>query len=236
MDQQLTAGIRIEGLAKRFVLHNQGGIVLNVLDDIDLTVRAGECVALNGPSGTGKSTLLRCLYGNYRTDIGGVFISHEGRDVDIAGAAPRTILEIRRKTLGYVSQFLRVVPRVAAIDVVAEPLRLAGIEAEIARAQAAVMLERLNIPERLWSLAPATFSGGEQQRVNIARGFIVDFPIMLLDEPTSALDAENRQVVVGIIKDRVAAGASIIGIFHDAEVRGQVATRLYNMPMRMQAA
>jgi len=236
MDQQLTAGIRIEGLAKRFVLHNQGGIVLNVLDEIDLTVGPGECIALNGPSGTGKSTLLRCLYGNYRTDIGRVLVSHEGRDVDIAGAAPRTILEIRSKTLGYVSQFLRVIPRVAAIDVVAEPLRLAGVEAEIARAQAAVMLERLNIPERLWSLAPATFSGGEQQRVNIARGFIVDFPIMLLDEPTSALDAENRQIVVGIIKDRVAAGASIIGIFHDAEVRGQVATRLYNMPMRMQAA
>ena len=236
MNQAVTAAIRIEGLAKHFVLHNQGGAILDVLDSIDLTVPPGECVALNGPSGTGKSTLLRCLYGSYCTDIGRIIVAHEGQEIDIAGAPPRTVLDIRRRTMGYVSQFLRVVPRVAAIDVVAEPLRRAGVEQEIARAQAAVMLERLNIPERLWSLAPATFSGGEQQRVNIARGFIVDFPILLLDEPTSALDTENRQVVIGLIRDRTEAGAAIIGIFHDAEVRGQAATRLYDMPLKRQAA
>ncbi len=236
MTQPVTAALQIEGLAKHFVLHNQGGAILDVLDSIDLTVFPGECVALNGPSGTGKSTLLRCIYGSYCTDIGRILIAHEGEQIDIAGAPPRKVLEIRRRTLGYVSQFLRVVPRVAAIDVVAEPLRRAGVETEIARAQASVMLERLNIPERLWNLAPATFSGGEQQRVNIARGFIVDFPILLLDEPTSALDAENREVVIGLIRDRAAAGAAIVGIFHDAEVRAQAATRLCPMPLKRQAA
>lgn len=237
MTEQPTAtAIRVEGLSKRFTLHTQGGAVLDVLDGIDLAVAPGECVVLNGPSGTGKSTLLRCLYGNYRTDSGRVTVAHDGEEIDIAGAPPRTILEIRRRTLDYVSQFLRVVPRVPSLDVVAEPLRLAGVGAAEAREAAGAMLARLNIPERLWSLAPATFSGGEQQRVNIARGFIVSYPVMLLDEPTSALDADNRRVVVDLIGERIADGAAIVGIFHDAEVRERVATRLFDMPTRKQAA
>jgi alpha-D-ribose 1-methylphosphonate 5-triphosphate synthase subunit PhnL len=236
MDAQPDIVLKVDGLSKRFVLHTQGGATLDVLHGIDLEVAAGECVVLHGPSGAGKSTLLRCLFGNYRTEIGSVLVSHAGEMIDIATALPRTVIEIRQATLGYVSQFLRVVPRVAAIDVVAEPLRMTGVDESPARDRAAELLSRLNIPERLWALAPATFSGGEQQRVNIARGFAVPYPVMLLDEPTSALDAVNRRVVVDMIRERLADGAAMVGIFHDEEVRSAVATRLFDMDTEKQAA
>ena len=175
--------LQARGLAKHFTLHLRGGVRLDVLRDVDLEVRAGECVALAGPSGAGKSTLLRALYGNYRVDGGEIRIRHEGAMVDIASAAPREVVAVRARTLGYVSQFLRVVPRVSALDIVAEAVREASPEE--ARARAAALLRRLNIPTRLHALPPATFSGGEQQRVNLARGFIGDHPVLLLDEPTA---------------------------------------------------
>ena len=179
-----------------------------------------------GPSGTGKSTLLRCLYGNYLATEGSIRVRAGNDWVELVGAPEQRILALRRDVIGYVSQFLRVIPRVSALDVVAEPLRMAGTDAEEARARAGAMLRRLNVPARLWGLAPATFSGGEQQRVNIARGFIAQHPILLLDEPTASLDADNRAVVVELIREARAAGRCLLGIFHDAEVRDAVATQV----------
>jgi alpha-D-ribose 1-methylphosphonate 5-triphosphate synthase subunit PhnL len=228
--------LRTAGLEKTFLLHTQGGVRLEVLRGVDVTVHAGECIALNGPSGSGKSSLMRCLYGNYRADAGHIFVRHDGGEVDIATAEPREILAVRRTTMGYVSQFLRAVPRVPALDIVAEPLRAAGVDAGEARSRAGEMLGRLNIPERLWPLAPATFSGGEQQRVNVARGLMADFPILLLDEPTSALDERNRKVVVQMIREKAAAGCAVIGIFHDIEVRDAVSDRLFEMQSGKAAA
>jgi alpha-D-ribose 1-methylphosphonate 5-triphosphate synthase subunit PhnL len=149
--------------------------------------------------------------------------------LDVAQAEPRQIIALRRETLGYVSQFLRVVPRVATLDVVAEPLLALGVAQERARARAAELLARLNIPERLWALSPTTFSGGEQQRVNIARGFAHGFPALLLDEPTASLDAENREVVLGLIEEAKARGAAILGIFHDEAARERVCDRLVDV-------
>jgi alpha-D-ribose 1-methylphosphonate 5-triphosphate synthase subunit PhnL len=229
--------IRIRNLRKTFTLHNQGGVEIPVFDGIDLDVQSGECVVLHGPSGAGKSTLLRSLYANYRPQAGRVEMRHDGAMIDILAAEPRLVLEIRRRTLGYVSQFLRVIPRVPARDIVAEPLRALGVAADEAQARAAALLERLNIPERLWSLPPATFSGGEQQRVNIAHGFVAEKPILLLDEPTASLDAANRAVVLGLIDEALARGAAVVGIFHDAEVRERVATRVFELaPAGTQAA
>lgn len=225
----MTAMIEVDSLSKTYVLHTQGGVEIPVFASAALRVAAGECVTLHGPSGTGKSTLLRCLYGNCKPDAGAIRVRHEGADVDIASAAPRVVLEVRTRTLGYVSQFLRAIPRVPALDVVAEPLRALGVEAEAARTRAGELLARLRIPERLWHLAPATFSGGEQQRVNIARGFAARHPILLLDEPTASLDARNRAVVIDLIGEAKAEGTALVGVFHDDEVREAVSTRIHTM-------
>jgi alpha-D-ribose 1-methylphosphonate 5-triphosphate synthase subunit PhnL len=223
--------LRAIGLRKTFTLHNQGGLELPVLDGVDLAVKAGECVVLNGPSGAGKSTLLRALYGTYRADAGNIWVWHDGGMIDIAAASPHLVLEVRKQTLGYVSQFLRVVPRVPALQIVAE-----AATGPDAAARAAALLRRLNIPSRLQALAPATFSGGEQQRVNLARGFIGGHPILLLDEPTASLDAANAQIVVGMIREAKARGTAIVGIFHDTEVRDAVADRFYTMTPLQDAA
>jgi alpha-D-ribose 1-methylphosphonate 5-triphosphate synthase subunit PhnL len=206
------------------------------LANVGLELRAGECVVLSGPSGVGKSTLMRSLYGNYRAESGCILIRHRGTMVDLARADPRTVLAIRHETLGYVSQFLRVVPRVPALDVVAEVPIGRGAAPEGARRLAADLLHRLNIPRRLHGLPPATFSGGEQQRVNLARGFIGGHPILLLDEPTASLDAENRGVVVAMINEAKAQGTAIIAICHDADVRDAIADRLFQLTPLQDAA
>ena len=217
--------ITIENLCKSFTLHNQNGAVIPVMAGANLAVARGECVGLIGASGAGKSTLMRMVWGNYLAASGSIWVG----DLDVVTASPRQIIALRRSTLGYVSQFLRVVPRVPTLDVVAEPLLQLGVPADIARARAADLLARLNIPQRLWELSPTTFSGGEQQRVNIARGFAHPFPALLLDEPTASLDAANREVVLTLIQEAKARGAAILGIFHDEAARDRVCDRLIDV-------
>jgi alpha-D-ribose 1-methylphosphonate 5-triphosphate synthase subunit PhnL len=232
----MTEQLRASCLVKAFTLHNQGGLELPVLDGIDICVTAGECVVLHGPSGVGKSTMLRALYGNYLVQHGHILVRHLGRIVDMAAAPPRVVLDVRRRTMGFVSQFLRVIPRVTTLDLVTEPLRLLGIDPAIAQERAETLLDRLAIPRRLWSLPPATFSGGEQQRVNIARGLVAERPILLLDEPTAALDAANSDAVVELIVEARQRGTAIVGIFHDRAVSGAVATRIIEIaPSRITA-
>jgi alpha-D-ribose 1-methylphosphonate 5-triphosphate synthase subunit PhnL len=232
----MSFALRAEGLGKSFTLHLQGGVTLPVLRALDLSVAPGECVALAGPSGAGKSTLMRCLYGNYGAGSGRILVRHHGASVDLARADARLVRAVRRDTLGYVSQFLRVIPRVPAIAIVAEPLMARGVARDAALAQAEALLTRLNLPARLHHLPPATFSGGEQQRVNLARGFVPGYPVLLLDEPTASLDAANREVVIGLVAEAKARGAAIVGIFHDAEVRDRVADRLFDVAPLHEAA
>ncbi len=225
IDSPAAEMIRVRDVTKAFTLHNQGGTRLPVFHKVSFEVRAGEVLVLAGASGAGKSSLLRILYGNYLPSSGVIEIAHGGGMVDIARALPRTMLDVRRRTLGFVSQFLRVIPRVSALDIVRDPLLARGVAEGEAGRRAAEMLARLNLPERLWTLAPATFSGGEQQRVNIARSFVDPSPIMLIDEPTASLDAKNRDVVVELIDEARQRGSAIVGIFHDETVRNRVATR-----------
>ena len=222
--------LHMKQVSKRFTLHHQHGAELQVLHNVNLNVSSGECVVLDGPSGMGKSTLLKLVYANYLATSGFIEVCQaDGRVLELTQATPRELVRMRRNTVGYVSQFLRVIPRVSALDVVAEPLiddapdQVHAIEA--AREQARTWLTRLRIPDRLWGLPPATFSGGEQQRINIARNMIKSRPILLLDEPTASLDAANTNTVIDLIQEAVARGAAVMGIFHDSHVGQAVATR-----------
>jgi alpha-D-ribose 1-methylphosphonate 5-triphosphate synthase subunit PhnL len=225
----MTAMIEIANAEKTFTMHLQGGVKLPVVRGVSFHVNAGECVVLAGPSGAGKSSILKMMFGNYRCDGGRIGIRHQGNVIDLAKAEPREILSVRRGTIGYVSQFLRAVPRVPTLDVVAEPLVATGTSRAEAREQAGQLLRCLNIPERLWMLPPSTFSGGEQQRVNIARGFICELPILLLDEPTASLDAANRDVVVHLIDEKKRAGVAMVAIVHDDEIRHLIADRIVDV-------
>ena len=228
--------LRIDNLAKTFLLHNQGAKKLPVFQNISFHVKAGECLVLTGASGTGKSTLLRAIYANYLVQSGTINIRHENKWVDLASASPHEVLDIRKKTLGYVSQFLRVIPRISAIDLVCEPLLVQGKLIKPAKAQAKKLLNKLSIPESLWDLPPATFSGGEQQRVNIARTLIQDYPILLLDEPTASLDEKNRDAVIELINEVRNQGTAVVGIFHDKYVRERVGTEMFNVELAKKAA
>ncbi|KAA3514830.1 phosphonate C-P lyase system protein PhnL [Agrobacterium vitis] len=219
----------ISDVAKSFTMHLRDGLVLPVVRNVSFSVNSGSCSVLGGPSGIGKSSILKMLYGNYAVDSGQILVRHHDVVVDLASAMPRMVLDIRRDTMGYVSQFLRTVPRVSALDVVAQPLTARGVGIDEARSVASDLLARLNLPKALWQLPPATFSGGEQQRVNIARGFITDHKILLLDEPTASLDAQNRAVVIELIAGKKAEGVAMLGIFHDEEVREAVADTILDV-------
>ena len=230
----------VRELSKHFTLHLRDGLQLPVLHRVSLRVSAGECVALVGASGQGKSTLMKCLYGSYGADEGKILLESTEGLVDIARASAQQMLSLRRRDIAYVSQFLRAVPRVPSLDVVAERQvnaldedAIAGdidderhaARLETARDAVRELFARLNLPQAVWALPPATFSGGEQQRVNSARGFVQPSRLLLLDEPTASLDAANRRVVVQLIAEAKARGAAVVGIFHDEEVRDAVASR-----------
>ncbi|GGD21164.1 phosphonate C-P lyase system protein PhnL [Aureimonas glaciei] len=222
--------LSVENVKKSFTVHLRGGITLPVVENVSFALSPGECAVLGGPSGVGKSSILRMVYGNYAVDGGRILVADgDGAPADLASGDPRLVMRLRRESIGYVSQFLRAVPRVPALDVVAEPLFARGVDAAEARERAGALLARLNLPKALFDLPPATFSGGEKQRVNIARGFITDHRILLLDEPTASLDAANRDVVAEMIEGKLARGVAILGIFHDTEVRARVATRVIDV-------
>jgi alpha-D-ribose 1-methylphosphonate 5-triphosphate synthase subunit PhnL len=228
--------LELAAVSKTFTMHLQGGTRLPVVTGVEFAVHQGECAVLAGPSGAGKSSILKMIFGTYRCDAGSILVHQAAGAIDVAAAEPRQILALRRHCLGYVSQFLRAVPRVAAIDVVAEPLVMTGVARASAQASAAELLRRLNIPERLWALPPATFSGGEQQRVNIARGFLSDLPILLLDEPTASLDSGNRAVVVDLVAEKKRRGAAIVAIVHDDDVRAAIADTVIDVTRFASAA
>ena len=221
--------LALSGVSKTFTMHLRDGIVLPVVRDVAFSVEPGECVVLGGPSGAGKSSLLKIVYGNYRCDTGSILIRDGDGQVDVANAAPRRMIRLRRTRLAYVSQFLRVIPRVGALDLVVQAAVDFGIGLDDAQARARALLRHLNVPERLWHLPPATFSGGEQQRINIARGFVADHDVLLLDEPTASLDAANRAAVVELIRAKKAQGIAMLGIFHDEDVRERVADRVIDV-------
>ena len=221
--------LSVKNLQKSFTLHNQGSLKLSVFSGISFDLKMGDCLVLTGASGSGKSTLLRSIYANYLVKSGEIKLKHDGDWIELVNAPPHIILEVRRQTLGYVSQFLRAIPRISAFDLVSEPLINVGIPTKRLELVVRDLLTKLSIPNSLWNLPPATFSGGEQQRINIARTFIRDYPILLLDEPTASLDNKNRQAVIELIIEARNKGTAIIGIFHDKYVREAVGTKTFDL-------
>ncbi len=225
----MPVALELCGVSKSFTMHLQGGVRLSVVAEVAFSVSAGECVVLDGPSGVGKSSVLKMIFGSYRCDRGQILVHRGTQRADMASAAPRRILALRKDTIGYVSQFLRAVPRVPTIDVVAEPLVLNGAARDAARESATALLQRLNIPPHFWGLPPATFSGGEQQRVNVARGLLPDLPLLLLDEPTASLDASNCAAVTDLIAEKKRRGTAIVAVVHDPKVRNDIADRIVDL-------
>ncbi|MFC0331796.1 phosphonate C-P lyase system protein PhnL [Paenibacillus sepulcri] len=216
--------LEVINLTKSFELHvSQVGKVYPIRE-LSFNVRQSRFLGIAGPSGIGKSTILKCIYRTYVPSSGQIWYDslQEGR-IDLAQADDRTMIRLRERELGYVSQFLKVIPRVPALDVVAEKLLPLGWSQTDARKEAEQMLERLRIPQKLWQAFPATFSGGEQQRVNLARAFIVRPRLMILDEPTASLDRETTSAVIEMLQAMKQEGTTMVGIFHDWDVMEQVA-------------
>jgi alpha-D-ribose 1-methylphosphonate 5-triphosphate synthase subunit PhnL len=213
----MTPRLVVEELSKGFTMHIVGGKRFCAFPPMSFSVQPGECLQLAGPSGTGKSSLLKCLYRTYQPSAGRALLRVDGGHVDLAAAPEPEILRLRQGVIGYVSQFFQAIPRLTAATVVAEPLREQGVKAEEAQRRARAMLERLDIPASLWDAFPSTFSGGERQRVNLARALVASRALLLLDEPVASLDPDRRARVLDLLDELKRDGAALIAVFHDVE-------------------
>jgi len=196
-------------------MHILQGKKIEALLDVNFIVNEGEIIGLTGKSGSGKSSLMKCIYRTYLSDGGQInYHANEGI-VDLVTANDYEIIYLRKKEINYCSQFLSVIPRVTALRVVAQPLLKKGYDANIAIEKAKIILNTLGLPEALWSGFPVTFSGGEQQRINVARAIIDPPKLLLIDEPTASLDPNTKDIVIELLLALKKQGTTIICISHD---------------------
>ncbi len=222
--------LEVKNLNKSFKVYTRGGIEVKGFEDINLEVKKGEFLSLFGPSGAGKSSILKTLFRTYTTTSGNIiFHKDDGSTIDISSATESQILSLRKNEIGYVSQFLQILPRISAVDIVSEQLIVKGESEQVARSKAKELLDFLSIREELFDLSPLTFSGGEQQRVNIAKGIIAPKSLLLLDEPTASLDKTNTMKVVEKLKILKTQGVSMVGIFHDLEAMEIISDSIYEL-------
>jgi len=223
--------LTVEQLSKNFTLHILGEKNISACRNVSFNVPKGSFLGLSGPSGAGKSTVLKCIYRTYLPGSGSVWYdSAEYGRIDLATLPDRAVIDIRTREMGYVSQFLKVIPRVSALDVVMEPiLARNGVSRDEARIRAVGLLERLRIPEHLFDAYPATFSGGEQQRINIAHAVSWKPRLLLLDEPTASLDSGSVELVLDILRELRREGTTMIGIFHDTELMASVTDSVFTI-------
>lgn len=222
--------LKVENLAKDFTIHTRGGIKIEGFKDINFEVKKGEFLSLYGPSGMGKSSILKALFRTYTTTSGNIWFTKEDGDIiNIAYCSESEMLSLRKSEIGYVSQFLQVLPRISAVDVVAQPLIDNGEDEKISKEKAKEMLSYLGIKSELFNVSPLTFSGGEQQRVNIAKGIIAPKSVLLLDEPTASLDKNNTIKVIEKLMEIKNSGVAMIGIFHDIEAMNIISNRVFDV-------
>ncbi|MFP4217629.1 MAG: phosphonate C-P lyase system protein PhnL [Salinarchaeum sp.] len=218
--------LTVTSLSKTFRMHVLNSQRIVGFEDVSFSVADGEFLAIVGESGSGKSSLLKSIYRTYEPTSGRVLYESTDGTVDLAVCSEREILALRRSEMGYVSQFLDEIPRVPAVDVVARPLRERGVSASKARERASNLLETLALPTDLFEAYPATFSGGERQRVNLARAVAPSPRLLLLDEPTSALDPETRSLAINLLRSHLNETTTAIGVFHNADVIDALADRV----------
>ena len=221
--------LSINNLSKDFYLHNPG-LEIKSCQDINLTLHKGEFIGIVGLSGAGKSTILKCINRSYLPMRGDIFYNSEAfGEINLASATEREIIYLRRREIGYVSQFLNVMPRTTAKEHVMNALLDMGNDAESAGMDAKEMLLYFRLPESLWDIYPATFSGGERLRLNLAHAMVKKPRLLMLDEPTASLDNKTKVLVRDMLKKLKDLGTSMIGIFHDIEFMDGVYDRVLNI-------
>lgn len=222
--------LEIKNLSKKFTMHIGGSKTIECLDSVDISVAPGQMLAIIGPSGAGKSSLLKCVYRTYTTTSGKIYYTDKN-DVthDLASLDLQTMRLLRKNEIGYVSQFFHVIPRIAALDILCEPLINRGFSSQEATNRAKSLLSMVGIPESLWNVYPSTFSGGEKQRLNIIYGIITRPRLVLLDEPTASLDPKSKISVLSLIKELKDQGSMILGVFHDYDAMKSVADKSYHI-------
>lgn len=222
--------LEVVDLEKRFELHILNEKQIEALRQVSFEVDEGEVVGLTGKTGSGKSTLMRCIHRTYLASGGKILYHHANAEItDLVTATEHQVLRIRKADITYCSQFLQVIPRVPAIEVVATALTSRGTSDPEARRAAGESFERLSLPRELWDTYPATFSGGEQQRVNIARAMISRPRLLLVDEPTASLDMKTKDAVIDMLLDLKMNGTSIILITHDQHTLKRMTDRCLHL-------
>src|ERR1700761_7972110 len=207
--------LEVNDLSKIFDLYILNNKRIEALKQINFTMKEGEIIGLTGKSGSGKSSLMKCIYRTYLASSGEIIYSSANGNIDLVKAGDHQVIELRKNEINYCSQFLSVIPRVTAVDVVCENLFRQQKDKEAARSKAMEMLEELGLPSELWDAFPVTFSGGEQQRINVARAIIAEPRLLLIDEPTASLDIRTKDVVIDLILSLKKNGTSVLCISHD---------------------
>lgn len=221
--------LEIDGLRKDFTIFHADKCI-HSCRDVRLKLAQGAFAGIVGRSGAGKSTVLRCIYRTYLPTAGHIWYrsARFGR-VDLARADERTILALRREELGYVSQFLSIMPRVTTREHVANALLSSGAEPGAAGGEAARMLDYFRLPKPLWDIYPNTFSGGERLRLNLAHAMVKKPRLLLLDEPTASLDEQSKLLVKDILLSLKGGGTTMLGIFHDLAFMDGVCDETYRL-------
>jgi len=221
--------LEIQSLSKVFHLHILNGKRIEALKDIHLEIPKGEIIGLTGKSGSGKSSLMKCIYRTYLASSGEIIYHSRKGPIDLVKASDHEIISLRKEEITYCSQFLSVIPRVTALDVVCENLFKNGVDKTEAREKGKDLLDTLGLPHDLWDAFPVTFSGGEQQRINVARAIINRPDLLLIDEPTASLDIKTKDTVIKLILNLKDRGTSVICISHDEYTLDRLVDRRVNL-------
>ncbi|WP_326907940.1 phosphonate C-P lyase system protein PhnL [Sedimentibacter sp. MB31-C6] len=222
--------LKVNKLTKEFKMHIRDGLVIEGFNDVTFTAHEGKLLAITGASGIGKSTLIKCIYRTYRPTQGSViYTKSDGTEVNLAKADDQTILKLRKSEIGYISQFLNVIPRVSALDILTSRLSSKLFIETEARRMAEYYLTKVGISKTLWNMYPSTFSGGEKQRLNILLALAAKPKLLLLDEPTASLDINSKEIIFELISDAKKSGTIMIGVFHDKDAIKALADSRFDM-------